>query len=250
MTPPESTTPPAGTPRWLRLSQRETAAIAGCLIGFALLTTDVLAGGLVTRLDASIMSSLPGPPGPAWAKPVAGVGAAGVSVTVLGVVTLMVIQRVWHWWPLAVCVATTATTGLGVWLTKLLVGREPPPGVPERADYPGYFPSGHTATAMVCLGAAAYVVLAARQPGPMRPDGGAALASPRAAGYAGVLVGLVAGVAVGGSTVATGSHWPSDVAGSLLFGTAVLTAGFGGIRVLLHDRGGIRREPGTVGDWS
>ncbi len=88
------------------------------------------------------------------------------------------------------------------------------PGPPPMAPETGFYPSGHTATAVVLYGVAALLLL----PWLRR----------RAARLVVVLLwaALVAGTAVG--LVRHGYHWPLDVLGSLTAGTAVLTARTGG----------------------
>ena len=71
-------------------------------------------------------------------------------------------------------------------------------------DATGYFPSGHTATAMVAYGTAALL---------LAPYAGARRTLPVAA---------VLTAATGAGLLLRGYHWPSDVLGSLLLCGAVL----------------------------
>ncbi|MEU3461780.1 phosphatase PAP2 family protein [Streptomyces sp. NPDC006733] len=115
-----------------------------------------------------------------------------------------------RWWarPLAAALAMVAVPLL-VNIVKTAVAR-PSPGHRRLGpgSYPGFFPSGHTASASVAIGAAALLVL------PLL--GGAALRRLLAAGVLLVLA------AVGVSLVWCGYHWPLDVLGSWCLSTALL----------------------------
>ncbi|WP_461027299.1 phosphatase PAP2 family protein, partial [Streptomyces sparsus] len=75
----------------------------------------------------------------------------------------------------------------------------------------GYYPSGHTATALVAFGSAVALLT------PLTRSAAARWALRAAAVLA------VAACCVG--LVVRGYHWPLDVVGSLLLGTALLAAG-------------------------
>ncbi len=117
-----------------------------------------------------------------------------------------------RWWtPAAVAAGAAVAVPLVVAPLQALIAR---PGPPPMAPETGFYPSGHTATAVVLHGVAALLLL----PWLRR----------RAARLAVVLLwaALVAGTAVG--LVRHGYHWPLDVLGSLAAGGAVLTARTGG----------------------
>ncbi len=142
---------------------------------------------------------------------VTALGSARVSVAVCAVVVL--------------CLLVTRRARLAVWIilvvavspllnsfVKLLVDRERPPGTDPLAQAGGSsFPSGHAQAATVLWVAVLLVV------------GFLVIGGPR--GRA-VLVGLATVVigAVGLSRIALSAHWPSDVAGGWLLGSAWVLA--------------------------
>ncbi|MDK1475138.1 phosphatase PAP2 family protein [Streptomyces sp. 549] len=106
------------------------------------------------------------------------------------------------WWPVAGYAGALAAVPLLVVPLKALVGRPGPLGGT------GYYPSGHTATAVVAYGAAAALLAY-----------GSAGRSVRFAVRAAAVL-LV--TACGTGLVVRGYHWPLDVVGSLLLGTGLL----------------------------
>lgn len=105
-----------------------------------------------------------------------------------------------------VAAATGWTTAAIVYFTKNWVGR-PLPHSPEAPDHGGGFPSGHTASFLVCYGVLALIAT--------RPHG----RSRRIA---------LATVAAGTAVIATalvydGFHWLSDTVGSVMLGVALLS---------------------------
>ncbi|MCZ4122543.1 phosphatase PAP2 family protein [Streptomyces sp. H39-S7] len=115
------------------------------------------------------------------------------------------------WWarPLAAALAMAAVP-LIVGVVKTAVAR-PSPGHRRLGpgSYPGFFPSGHTASASVAIGAAALLVLPLLQSAALRRLLAAAVL-------------LVLG-AVGVSLVWCGYHWPLDVLGSWCLCAALLS---------------------------
>ncbi len=188
--------------------------IVGCGVLYGFLVVDVVAGGLVTKLDETVAESVgPDANESRWAA-LANIGSFGVSGTLVVIAALVCAQRLWRVWPVLLAAGAVATMSLVVLVTKVLVGRPGPPGVEPAEDYPGYFPSGHTATSVVCLGLTAFLVMTLFRPG-LGDAGG------RARGVA-IVVGVGGGVLAGASSVLSGYHWLSDVLGGLLVGVAVL----------------------------
>ncbi len=171
------------------------------------LTAVVVAGGLLGA-DASAQpwftDQASGQAGHAVLGVLAAFGEVVVAVPVLAVAAL------WRGWrqrsarPVVVCAVAAAATGASVALLKVAVGRTAPgAGVDAVLAGGRSYPSGHAATAAVCLLLAAWVVAG--------PGGGV---------RRGVLVtgAGVLSLAVGWATVALGFHWVSDVVGGLLVG--------------------------------
>ncbi|WP_432197953.1 phosphatase PAP2 family protein [Streptomyces sp. bgisy027] len=142
----------------------------------------------------------------------ADLGNVPVAVPVLAVVLVYVSRRhrrtgTDHWWRPAVAAAVPmALVPALVVPLKLLTDR---PGTPAVPPATGYFPSGHTATAVVAYGAAALLLL---------PWLRSALA--RRAVLA-LCAALNLGVALG--LVRRGYHWPLDVVASWCLGTVLMT---------------------------
>lgn len=225
---------------WLRPS--ETLLVTGCVAVLVLLAADVLADGLLTGLDRTVADFVASR-GPAadWMQGVAGAGGFGVSGAIVVMATLMSAQRTWRWWPLGLTVGAVATMSVLVVGTKTLVGREGPPGVTTPQGYAGYFPSGHTATSVVCLGTAAFLVMAMRRRGL-----GAGKAAASRARWSRALtvsrgVGFVAGSVVGVSAVLRGYHWAGDVVAGIALGMAVLVVGTAAARGYLCKSSGERQ---------
>ncbi len=188
--------------------------VVGCGVLYVFLVVDVVAGGLVTKLDETVAESVGQDANDSRWAALANVGSFGVSGTLVVIAALVCAQRLWRAWPVILTAAAVAAMSLVVLVTKVLIGRPGPPGVEPDEDYPGYFPSGHTATSVVCLGLTAYLVTTLVRPG-FGGSGG------RARGVA-MMVGLTGGVLAGTGSVLSGFHWLSDVLGGLLVGVAVL----------------------------
>jgi undecaprenyl-diphosphatase len=189
-------------------TRRAWPALAGaCLALFVAVTALVAAGGPLPRLDvavrdavrahhehlaaraADLLTQLLSPP---------------VDAVVLAVGCLLLAWRLRSRLPLVAGAATGGTTAVVVVAVKAALDRRSPldPG------QGGSYPSGHTATALVCLGTLALLV------GHARPRWRRPLVAATAA------VTLVVAAAL----VYDSFHWLSDVVGSLALGVAVLAA--------------------------
>ncbi|MEU3818997.1 phosphatase PAP2 family protein [Streptomyces sp. NPDC030392] len=167
------------------------------LCAFALVTWQVAVRGPLAGLDERAGRALAGR-GPAWLTELgADLGHLHVALPVLAAAMGYAVWR--GRWRAALCAgAAMALVPALVVPLKLLLDR---PGPFTGAT--GYYPSGHTATALVAYGAAAL------------------LTRPRALAP----VAAVLTAATGAGLVLRGYHWPLDVVGSvLLFG-----AGFAGV---------------------
>ncbi|MFB6556066.1 phosphatase PAP2 family protein [Streptomyces sp. NPDC056405] len=191
---------------------RALSALVGLpVLVFALITWQVVADGPLIGVDERLSRALVHPD--RLSELLADLGNVQVAVPVLAVALAYV---AWHgraggvdrWWlpPLAGALAMALVPALVAPL-KAWTDRPGTPAVPPAV---GYYPSGHTATAVVAYGAATLLLLGLlRSPAVRR-----------------VLVALCAVLVLGASygLVRRGYHWPLDVVASWCLG-AVLLAG-------------------------
>ncbi|MFD7998547.1 phosphatase PAP2 family protein [Streptomyces mirabilis] len=199
------TTPPVpGRPTFL-LGRRGLFGPLGFLglpaLLFALITWQVAAHGPLPRADERLSGRLVHPD--RVSELLADLGNVTVAVPVLAVVLGYVAWRARaagreRWWlPSLATAALMAVVPALIVPLKALVSR---PGPPVMGPSTGFYPSGHTATAVIAYGAATLVLI------PWLRGAGARRA---------LLVGCLAlnlGVAVG--LIRRGYHWPLDVVGS------------------------------------
>ncbi|MFM9443535.1 phosphatase PAP2 family protein [Streptomyces acidiscabies] len=195
----------------------------------ALFTWQVADGGPLLRWDERLSAALRHPD--RFAELLSDLGNVQVALPVLLVVAGYV---AWlgrragepRWWgPAAAALAAMALVPLVVVPLKIWTDR---PGTPAVPPATGYFPSGHTATAMIAYGGAVLVLL------PW-------LAAGRARRTAvGVAVVLVAAVSYG--LVRRGYHWPLDVIASWCLGAVLL----GALRLVVVRIGAPKRSVGAV----
>jgi undecaprenyl-diphosphatase len=168
-----------------------------CVVLFALITWQVAVEGPLLDADVSLGRALFGDGPAGLTELLADLGSMAVALPVLGAAIAYVLVRDRRQWraALAVVLMMAAVPALVVPL-KMWIARPAPlePGT-------GWYPSGHTATAMVAYGAAALLV------------------TPYLRRRWAMPVAVVLTVATGIGLVLRGYHWPLDVAGSLcLFG--------------------------------
>ena len=189
---------------------RALSALVGLpLLLFALITWQVLADGPLVGVDERLSGALVHPD--RLSELLSDLGNVQVAVPVL-VVALAYVA--WHgratgvdlWWlpPLAGALAMVLVPALVAPL-KEWTDR---PGTPAVPPATGYYPSGHTATAVVAYGTAALLLLGRlRSPAVRR-----------------ALVVLCAVLVLGTSygLVRRGYHWPLDVVASWCLGVALL----------------------------
>ena len=177
---------------------------------FALITWQVVSGGLLLRVDERISRAVVAPS--RFYGALSDLGNVTVAVPVLAVVLGYVACRgraagTDRWWlaPLAAAVLMALVPALVVPLKELIARRGPwiMPGT-------GYYPSGHTATAGVAYGSATLVLL------PWL--GSARRRRALVVGYAVVVLG------VGYGLVRHGYHWPLDVVASWCLCAVLLSA--------------------------
>lgn len=204
-----------------------------CAVLFALVTWQVTASGPLQAADEDAGRAASGSGVPhGLAEFCADLGSALIALPLLAVVVLVCAWRdrrsgVPRWWlPALVAVLTSAAVPALVVPLKILVARPGPHGPME--GYPGYYPSGHAATAAAAYGLAALVL---RE-------------QLRRAATRRLTVAAVCAVvaAVGAGLVLRGYHWPLDVIGSwCLAGLLLWCAGRG-----LRARAGRERDERAV----
>ncbi|PTH84095.1 hypothetical protein C9J60_33450 [Streptomyces sp. A244] len=178
---------------------------------FALITWQVVADGPLVRLDERLSRVLVNPD--RCSELLADLGNVQVAVPVLAVALGYVALRnrragVDRWWlPVAAGALLMALVPALVVPLKELTDR---PGTPVVPPGTGYYPSGHTATAVVAYGCATLLLL---------PWLRTALARRT---LITLCVALVLGASYG--LVRRGYHWPLDVVGSWCLCSVLLTS--------------------------
>ncbi|WP_369158905.1 phosphatase PAP2 family protein [Streptomyces sp. R02] len=179
------------------------------LLLFLLITWQVLADGPLLDLDARLSDALVRPD--RASELLSDLGDVQVALPVLAVALAVAAWRlratgVDRWWlPSAAGAAAMVLVPVLVVPLKAWTDR---PGTPAVPPATGYYPSGHTATAVVAYGAATLLLL------PL-------LGSPAVRRALVALCALlILGVSYG--LVRRGYHWPLDVAGSWCLGAALL----------------------------
>ncbi|MEU2373328.1 phosphatase PAP2 family protein [Streptomyces pseudogriseolus] len=196
------------------------------LLLFLLITWQVLADGPLLDLDARLSDALVRPD--RASELLSDLGNAQVALPVLAIALAVTAWRlratgVDRWWlPPAAGAAAMVLVPVLVVPLKAWTDR---PGTPAVPPATGYYPSGHTATAVVAYGAATLLFL------PL-------LGSPAVRR---ALVALCALLILGASygLVRRGYHWPLDVAGSWCLGAALL------VGLALVSRSSRRTSAGT-----
>ncbi|MFF9334613.1 phosphatase PAP2 family protein [Streptomyces albogriseolus] len=196
------------------------------LLLFLLITWQVLADGPLLDLDARLSDALVRPD--RASELLSDLGNVEVAVPVLALALAVTAWRLRatgmdRWWlPPAAGAAAMLLVPVLVAPLKAWTDR---PGTPAVPPATGYYPSGHTATAVVAYGAATLLLLRL-------------LGSPAVRrGLVALCALLILGASYG--LVRRGYHWPLDVAASWCLG-AVLLAG-----VVLVSRSSRRTSAGT-----
>lgn len=204
----------------LRPQEVRTVVLAGCVFAFA--TADVVTGGPLTHLDGQIRHGVQPRPAatPAWLGLPGALGDLGFAAAVVAIAGLVCAQALWRWWPLGLAAGNFVATEVAVLVVKTAVGR-PGPGIwADRTGYPGYFPSGHTATATVATGTVTFLAIVAWSRGARRDR----------AAWVALVCGLAMGLLAAVRAVLGDFHWPSDGLGGLALATLVLVVGFAMVR--------------------
>ncbi|MCX4765358.1 phosphatase PAP2 family protein [Streptomyces sp. NBC_01275] len=191
---------------------RATALLLGLpLLLFALITWQVVVDGPLLRLDGRLSRALIHPD--RAAELLSDLGNVQIAVPVLILVAVYVARLAWAagralWWaPSVAAQLLMALVPLIVVPLKEWTGR---PGTPVVPPATGYYPSGHTATAVVAYGASVLILL---------PWLLTAFVRRLAVGVGALLV-----LAVSYGLVRHGYHWPLDVVASWCLCAALLGA--------------------------
>lgn len=189
------------------------ATIAALLTVFAVLAWQVRSGGAVTACDTWVREHAKarhGSPLRAYAEIAAEAGMAPLALGVLAFGAAGLAWRRHTWDPLVRALASGALLAATVPALKWWFARPGPFTASGTAGFGGYFPSGHTALAVVCYGT---LVLLLRSGRGWRT-------------WAACVTGLIA-LVVGAGLVLRGYHWVSDVLAAYTLSGAILTAVFG-----------------------
>ncbi|MGW2814569.1 phosphatase PAP2 family protein [Streptomyces sp. NPDC001415] len=198
---PGTSPPVPGRPAFL------SAGVATLLCVFAVITWQVASGGPLRRLDERLDRAVTGHGPSALAQALADLGSMPVALPVLAAAIAYALWRGLRRQALIAAV-TMAVVPLLIVPLKDWIAR---PGPLEAAT--GYYPSGHTATAMVAYGGAALL---------LSPYARRTWLMPAAAGA------LTAATGIG--LVLHGYHWPLDVVGSWCLCGALLVVSSTGMR--------------------
>jgi undecaprenyl-diphosphatase len=216
--------------RFIKLRRWERVAILLSVLVFVLLALDIANHGLMTHLDDQVRDLVQPRKHatPLWMAFSGGLGELWVATPLFVIAGVVVSQLSWQWWPLVLAVASFAVVELAILVLKLLVGREGPGAQAERIGYPGYFPSGHTATSAVCFGVIVYLLICARDP----------LARADRAEYAAIAGAMVFGAIAAWRAVLGDYHWVMDGVGGLLLAFVVLVLACAACRTYFEHREG------------
>ncbi|HEU5357446.1 MAG TPA: phosphatase PAP2 family protein [Actinocrinis sp.] len=196
------------------------------LLGFGFLLWQVKTHGPITRMDLRLRDALQSDardPSMSWmwrpARGMADLGDQTVALSALFVSTVLALRLTRSWLPVLVAAAAAAALTTVIPL-KLWIDR-PGPSQNVLGDAAlGFFPSGHTADAVLCYGTSALllcVFVIPRSPEPMRRYG-RALSRTVTIGAAVLVLLTIFGL------LWSNFHWLSDTLGSLCWCGAALLA--------------------------
>ena len=185
--------------------------VAAAGIGFTAMLEDVMEGDGIAGADPSVQRFFVEHRNAGLTeafRAITWLGGVAVVAPLVAVTILFLMRRREHLLAFGVALATIGTALL-VQVTKALVDRTRPPALTRLVDAPGAsFPSGHSAQAIACYGALAWVVTN--------------LIAARRVQIVAWVGALVVSVLVGFSRVYLGVHWTSDVVSGWFVGTAWL----------------------------
>ena len=189
--------------------------VLAALIVFVLLTWQVTSAGPLVRLDVAVRDGLGAFTAAHPAALTAGRVCADAGTPTLVAILLAVVAGVIAFErhtgsPVYRAAFALFLLGVTVLFMKGLIHRPGPDGAPPRG-LNGYFPSGHTASALTCYGAILLLLAAGRR---------------RAVRVLLLAALAVIGVLVGTGLLVCGYHWFSDVLASIALSFAILWVTF------------------------
>ena len=205
-----------------------SALSASALLGFLAILGQVIFDKGFSQADAIISNFVQSLRFEAFDRVMIAVTMAGdgiVLATLAAALLLWLLARR-QWFVSAATALAFGSTMLFVPAVKAVLGRQRPNALYEGADAFS-FPSGHATHAIVIFGVIA-ILLAHRRP----------LRSRFAIYFTAIGLALL----IAFSRIYLGAHWPSDVGGGFLFGSAVITA----FAFVLRDRS-LEIRPGIMG---
>jgi membrane-associated phospholipid phosphatase len=188
---------------------------AGLVIGFLLVTQQVMSGGPLSNLDARI-SLAKRPNFAPWIdfilRKIDDLGLRGFTAVILLIGAVIISRRFKSWRPLNLAVLSLLSLNLVVGVLKLAFGRTKPSLRVDMLHAGGMsYPSGHVSNALVTWGVLAYLIYRYS--------------------HAEVFHGRLLASAVGGISLAVcvvslfrDTHWLTDLLGGLFIGGALLVA--------------------------
>lgn len=202
----------------------------GLALAFLVLTALVPTGALLgpdAAVQAWFTAQADGGTGARVAGALAALGEKGIAGSLLAIIVIWACTRRRTPRPALATAVAVVGTALTVVVLKVAIGRTAPgAGASDVLAGGRSYPSGHAATAAVCLLLMALLIASALRGRPRRGV---------------VIAAAVLSVAVAWATVSLGFHWVSDVVGGLLVGAAWAT----GVRPwLVPDTLGEATSPG------
>lgn len=203
----------------VQLQSNQARRVGLSALIFIVIAADVRSSGLISSFDNTIREAVQPRDASAaasWLGVASDVGELGVAAAVLASVGAVASQILWRLWPIVFAAAVFVVTEGLIFLTKTIVGRDGPGIWSDRTNYPGYYPSGHAATAAVCAGSVVFLAWLSR-----RGEHDVARATTL-----GSTVGLLVGALAAVHSFVGDSHWFSDGVGGLLLAYCILTVAF------------------------
>lgn len=186
---------------------------AALLLGFGLVTHQVIINGPLIHLDAIVFNA-ERPKLTSLEKLILlridNLGLRGVTATILIITAFFIARRFKSWRPLNLSILAVLVLNLVVGLAKLGIGRTKPRLNVDLVYAGGLsYPSGHASNAILTWGVLAYILYRYSHPNAWHP----------------LAMGFIAGAFTLGVCVVSvfrNTHWVSDLLGGLFIGGALL----------------------------